>query len=82
VEAAGAGVRVRFGRVTAAGLRAAIERVLSDPDHRAAAARVQVSFAAAGGAPVAAAHLDQLAAGAGARVAHDATTTAEEAGWT
>jgi UDP:flavonoid glycosyltransferase YjiC (YdhE family) len=82
VEAAGAGVRVRFGRVTAAGLRAAIERVLSDPDHRAAAARVQVSFAAAGGAPVAAAHLDQLAAGAGARAAHDTTTTAEEAGWT
>ena len=82
VEAAGAGVRVRFGRVTAAGLRVAIDRVLSDPDLRAAAARLQASFAAAGGAPAAAAHLEQLAAGAAARAPRDAAATAEEAGWT
>jgi UDP:flavonoid glycosyltransferase YjiC (YdhE family) len=82
VEAAGAGVRVRFGRVTAAGLRVAIDRVLSDPDLRAAAARLQASFAAAGGAPAAAAHLEQLAAGAAARGPRDTAATAEEAGWT
>ena len=83
VEAAGAGVRVRFGRVTAAGLRVAIDRVLTDPDLSAAAARVQASFAAAGGAPAAVAHLERLARRAGrARRRRNATTTAEEAGWT
>jgi UDP:flavonoid glycosyltransferase YjiC (YdhE family) len=60
VVAAGAGVRVKFGRVSAEGLRAAIDLVLTDPDHRAAAARVQASFAAAGGAPAAAWHLERL----------------------
>ena len=35
VVAAGAGVRVKFGRVSTEGLRAAIDRVLTDPDLRA-----------------------------------------------
>jgi UDP:flavonoid glycosyltransferase YjiC (YdhE family) len=65
VERAGAGVRVRFARVAAAGLRAAVERVLTEPAFRAAAGRVRASFAAAGGAPAAADVLQGLA-GAGA----------------
>jgi MGT family glycosyltransferase len=61
VVAAGAGVRVRFARPTADGLGAALDRVLSDPDLRAAAGRIAVSFAHAGGAPAAADHLESLA---------------------
>lgn len=60
VVRAGAGVRVRFGRVTAAGLRDAVEQVLTDPTHRAAAARLRASFASAGGAPAAADRLARL----------------------
>ncbi|HKE75650.1 MAG TPA: nucleotide disphospho-sugar-binding domain-containing protein [Acidimicrobiales bacterium] len=59
VVEAGAGVRVRFGRVTAAGLRAAVEAVLGEPDYRRAAARVQSSFARAGGAGAAARRIEQ-----------------------
>ncbi|MEU6589507.1 nucleotide disphospho-sugar-binding domain-containing protein, partial [Streptomyces sp. NPDC046881] len=58
----GAGVRVRFGRVTAARLGEALDTVLHDPAHRAAAARIGAAFHAAGGAPTAATHLEQLAA--------------------
>ncbi|MFE2580178.1 glycosyltransferase [Streptomyces sp. NPDC059378] len=58
---AGAGVRVRFGRVTAARLGAAIDAVLHDPGHRAAAERIGTAFRAAGGAPAAADRLEQLA---------------------
>jgi MGT family glycosyltransferase len=61
VVAAGAGVRVRFGRVSATGLQAAIERALTDPELREGAARVQASFAAAGGAPAAADRVEELA---------------------
>ncbi|HKY69161.1 MAG TPA: glycosyltransferase, partial [Acidimicrobiales bacterium] len=43
VVRAGAGVRVRFGRVSADGVRAALAAVMDDPDYRAAAARVQAS---------------------------------------
>lgn len=57
---AGAGVRVRFGRVSATELRHAITTVLDDPSYRAAAQRVQISFAAAGGAAAAADHLEKL----------------------
>ncbi|MET9450827.1 glycosyltransferase [Streptomyces cinerochromogenes] len=57
----GAGVRVRFGRVTAARLGDALDTVLHDPAHRAAAARISAAFRAAGGAPAAAAHLERLA---------------------
>ena len=61
VVAAGAGVRVRFTRVTADQLGAAVDAVL-DParGHRAAAAAVGDSFAAAGGAARAADHLERL----------------------
>ena len=60
VTAAGAGVRVRFARVRPAELAEAIEAALFDPELRAGAARVQASFAAAGGAPGAADRLEQL----------------------
>ncbi|GAB2585197.1 glycosyltransferase [Streptomyces capparidis] len=59
---AGAGVRVRFGRVTAARLGEALDAVLTGPGHRAAAERIGASFRAAGGAPAAARHLERLAA--------------------
>ncbi|KUM99210.1 glycosyl transferase [Streptomyces yokosukanensis] len=59
---AGAGVRVRFGRVRADRLGAALDTVLTDPVHRAAAARIRTAFRAAGGAQAAAAHLERLAA--------------------
>ncbi len=59
VADAGAGIRVRFGRVRAAELRAAILDVLGVPSYRAAARRVQESFAAAGGAAAAADHLEK-----------------------
>jgi MGT family glycosyltransferase len=61
VVAAGAGVRVRFARPTAATLGAAIDAALHDPARRAGAAAVAASFVAAGGAPAAADHLEQLA---------------------
>ncbi|MCE9574333.1 MAG: glycosyltransferase [Deltaproteobacteria bacterium] len=60
VVAAGAGVRVKFGRVQAPELRAAIRAVLDDPSYRAAALRVRDSFAAAGGPAAAAALLEGL----------------------
>ncbi|MEV8031700.1 glycosyltransferase [Streptomyces sp. NPDC086182] len=58
---AGAGVRVRFGRVTAAKLGAALDAVLHEPGHRAAAERIGTAFRAAGGATAAADSLEQLA---------------------
>jgi zeaxanthin glucosyltransferase len=61
VVAAGAGVRVRFGRSGAEELAAALATVLDEPGYAAAARRVRDSFAAAGGAPAAASHLEQLA---------------------
>jgi UDP:flavonoid glycosyltransferase YjiC (YdhE family) len=61
VVAAGAGVRVKFGRVQPAELRDAVVRVLRDPAMREAAGRVRESFAAAGGAAAAATHLEALA---------------------
>ncbi|MGW1174654.1 glycosyltransferase [Kitasatospora sp. NPDC002543] len=60
VVAAGAGVRVRFGRTGAARLGQAVDAVLDDPAHRAAARRVGASFRAAGGAARAADHLEAL----------------------
>lgn len=61
VEAAGAGVRVRYGRVKAAELRAVTLRVLLNPAYASAAARVRASFEAAGGAARAASLLETLA---------------------
>ncbi len=57
---AGAGIRVHFSRVSASDLRTAITTVLDDPSYRAAARRVQTSFATAGGATAAADHLEKL----------------------
>jgi len=61
VVAAGAGIRVRFGRSGPDELAAALTAVLDEPGYAAAAGRVRKSFAAAGGAPAAASHLEQLA---------------------
>ncbi|WP_327400550.1 glycosyltransferase [Streptomyces sp. NBC_01288] len=64
VTGAGAGVRVRFGRVTATGLGAALDAVLHEPEYRAAADRIRTAFRAAGGTHTAADHLERLATGA------------------
>jgi MGT family glycosyltransferase len=61
VVAAGAGLRVKFGRVQPAELRDAVTRVLAEPAFRTAAAHVRASFAAAGGAAAAATALEALA---------------------
>jgi MGT family glycosyltransferase len=61
VVAAGAGLRIKFGRVQPDELRAAVTRVLAEPAFRAAAERVRASFAAAGGAEAAATALAELA---------------------
>ncbi|WP_416974755.1 glycosyltransferase [Streptomyces sp. 4F14] len=61
VVAAGAGVRVRFGRVGAQKLGAALDAVLDEPSYRFQAARVGAAFRAAGGADAAAVHLEELA---------------------
>ncbi|GHJ47729.1 glycosyl transferase [Catellatospora sp. TT07R-123] len=69
VVAAGAGVRVRFGRSTAPQLREAVLTVLDQPGYRQAAQRVAASFRQAGGAVAAADRLARLpgtAAGAAA----------------
>ncbi|MCX4751516.1 glycosyltransferase [Kitasatospora sp. NBC_01287] len=60
VAAAGAGVRVRFGRTDAARLGQALDAVLDDPAHQAAALRIGASFRSAGGAAAAATHLEGL----------------------
>ncbi|WP_405723288.1 glycosyltransferase [Streptomyces sp. NBC_01537] len=64
VADAGAGVRVRFGRADATRLGAAIDAVLHEPGHSAAAGRIRTAFRAAGGASAAASHLERLATGA------------------
>jgi MGT family glycosyltransferase len=56
----GAGIRVKFGRVSAEELRAALVAVLDDPVYAAAAARIRDSFLAAGGAEAAADRLEKL----------------------
>ncbi|WNM32600.1 glycosyltransferase [Streptomyces sp. Li-HN-5-11] len=63
VTDAGAGVRVRFGRVSAQRLGGALDSVLHDPAHRAAAERIRAAFRAAGGSSAAATHLERLAGG-------------------
>jgi MGT family glycosyltransferase len=63
VVAAGAGVRVRFGRVKPADLAAAVQAVLDQPAYAAAAGRLRDSFTAAGGPPVAADRLEALVVG-------------------
>jgi zeaxanthin glucosyltransferase len=61
VARAGAGIRVPFSRVRPAQLREALVTILEDPSYRHAAERIRDSFAAAGGAPAAAARLECLA---------------------
>ena len=61
VVAAGAGLRVKFGRVQPDELRAAVTRVLTEPAFREAAQRIRASFAAAGGAEAAATALEAVA---------------------
>lgn len=60
VVKAGAGIRVRFGRLSPAALRDAVKRVLHEPGFRRAAERVRDSFVAAGGAAAAADALEGL----------------------
>ncbi|MGC0314868.1 glycosyltransferase [Kitasatospora acidiphila] len=60
VAAAGAGLRVRFGRTDAARLGQALDTVLGHPAYRTAAHRIGDSFRAAGGAAAAATQLEQL----------------------
>ncbi|MER8184973.1 glycosyltransferase [Kitasatospora sp. NPDC094015] len=60
VTAAGAGVRVRFGRSAAERVGRAVDTVLDDPAHRAAAGRIGAAFRSAGGATAAADALDHL----------------------
>jgi UDP:flavonoid glycosyltransferase YjiC (YdhE family) len=60
VVRAGAGVRVRFGRVGPGELRAAVRQVLDEPLFRAAAGDIRRSFEAAGGASAAATQLEAL----------------------
>jgi MGT family glycosyltransferase len=60
VVAAGAGLRVKFGRVQPPELRDAVTRVLDEASFREAAARIRASFAAAGGANAAASALEAL----------------------
>ena len=60
VADAGAGIRLRFGRLRAGELHDAVRAVLDDPTYRTAAERVRDSFAAAGGAATAADHLEKL----------------------
>jgi zeaxanthin glucosyltransferase len=62
VARVGAGIRVHFYRARPDQLRAAVLALLDDPAYRTAAGMVRDSFAAAGGAPQAAARLEQLAA--------------------
>lgn len=62
VVSAGAGVRVRFGRVKSADLRLALHQVLTEPGYREAAEALRDSFLAAGGPPAAADRLERLLA--------------------
>jgi len=62
VTRAGAGVRVRFGRVNAAGVAAAVAAVLEDPEIRAAAERLRTEFTLAGGVATGASHIEKLLA--------------------
>ncbi|ONK14108.1 glycosyltransferase [Streptomyces sp. MP131-18] len=60
VTAAGAGVRVRFGRSGPETVGAALDAVLSGPGYAASARRVAASFRAAGGAAAAAEQVEQV----------------------
>ena len=80
VVAAGAGRRVRFAGVRPGPLREELLAVLDEPSYRAAARRVRASFAAAGGAPAAARHLETLLDGPAPAVARTAPASSERMG--
>jgi MGT family glycosyltransferase len=61
VVKAGAGIRLKFRRLTAVDLRDAVQQVLEDKEFRQAAARIGKSFAKAGGAVHAALLLERFA---------------------
>jgi MGT family glycosyltransferase len=63
VTEAGAGLRVRFGRVGAERLRAAVEEVMTAPAYAEAACRIGRSFEEAGGAVRAAALVEEVVRG-------------------
>jgi MGT family glycosyltransferase len=60
VADAGAGIRLKFGRVKPSQLRDAVLAVLDDDAYRTAARRIRASFEAAGGAAYAASRVEQL----------------------
>ncbi len=60
VVRAGAGIRVKYGRVRAEGLREAVLTVLDDPSYRIAAEALGASLLAAGGAGAAADRLEEV----------------------
>jgi MGT family glycosyltransferase len=62
VAESGAGIRVRFRRVTPAELREAVVTVIDDPSYAEAARRIQFSYAQAGGTHAAADSLEALVA--------------------
>jgi len=64
VVRAGAGIRVKFGRVRADELGAAVDEVLTAASYRQGATRVRASFAAAGGPGAAADVVERTAPGA------------------
>lgn len=49
VVAAGAGIRIHFGRVTPEGIESALRRVVDEPSFKESARRIRVSFREAGG---------------------------------
>jgi UDP:flavonoid glycosyltransferase YjiC (YdhE family) len=58
---AGAGIRLKYGRVTSDEIFEALVAVLETPSYRQAALRIQASFRAAGGPSAAADRLESLA---------------------
>jgi UDP:flavonoid glycosyltransferase YjiC (YdhE family) len=60
VVAAGAGIRLRHDRVTVCAVRDAVQKVLNEPQYRAAAQRIAASFQSAGGVTAAADALEQM----------------------
>lgn len=63
VVRSGAGLRLSFARAGSSEIRTALGTVLTDPQHRTAAADLARSFRAAGGATRAATHLESLGGG-------------------
>lgn len=60
VANAGAGLRVKYGRLSPSTLRDAVRRVLEEPSFKEAAKKIAASFEAAGGARAAADRLEAL----------------------